>query len=44
MTGILNTSLEGLGILLKQEIFSYLCYGVLCFGLIYMLICFIRRS
>lgn len=44
MIGILNSSLDGLGILLKQEIFSYLCFGVLCFGLIYMLIMFIRRS
>lgn len=44
MIGILNSSLEGLGILLQQEIFSYLCFGVLCFGLIYMLIMFIRRS
>lgn len=44
MIGMLNSSLDGLGILLKQEIFSYFCFGVLCFGLIYMLIRFIRRS
>lgn len=44
MIGLLNSSLNGLGILLKQEIYSYLCFSVLCFGLIYMLIRFIRRS
>lgn len=44
MIGILNSSLDGIGTLLKQEMFSYLCFGVLCFGLIYMLIMFIRRS
>lgn len=44
MIGLLNSSLNGLGILLKQELFSYLCFGVLCFGLIYMLLRFIRRS
>lgn len=44
MIGLLNSSLNGLGILLKHEIYSYLCFGVLCFGLIYMLIRFIRRS
>ena len=44
MIVLLNSSLNGLRILLKQELFSYLCFGVLCFGLIYMLIRFIRRS
>lgn len=44
MIGILNSSLDGLGILLKQEIFSNFCFGVLCFGLIYIILLFIRRS
>lgn len=42
MIGLLNSSLNGLGILLKQQLFSYFCFGVLCFGLIYMLIRFTR--
>lgn len=44
MIALLNSSLNGLGILLKQELFSYLCFGVLCFGLIYMLLRFLRGS
>lgn len=44
MIGILNSSLDGLGFLLKQEIFSFFCFGVLCFSLIYMFIRFFRRS
>lgn len=44
MIALLNSSLNGLGILLKQELFSYLCFGVLCFGLIYMLLIFLRGS
>lgn len=44
MIGILNSSLDGIGILLKQDIFSYFCFGVLCFSLIYMLLIFLRRS
>ena len=44
MIGLLNSSLNGLGILLKQQLFSYLCFGVLCFGLIYMFIRYLRGS
>lgn len=42
MSDIVTQCLSSIGFLLGQQIFSYFCFGVLCFGLIYTVLRFIR--
>lgn len=42
MSDIVTQCLFSIGSLLGQQIFSYFCFGVLCFGLIYTVLGFIR--
>lgn len=44
MSDIITSSLSSIVSLLSQEIFSYFCFGVICFSLIYTLIRFLRGA
>lgn len=44
MSDIITESLSAIVSLLSQDIFSYLCFGVMCFSLIYTAVRFLRGS